>query len=569
MSRSLVLTGLIAATSILAVLGAGCGEMSFGGCADTQTCAVDAALADQTASPLDAGAPDGASSGVDATVEGSVSSDASGLPTADADASLSALADASVDANADASDGFVCELTASPHDAPCVLNTASGIFVAPAWAGGADTSANGSMVAPYLTIGYALAHLTAASRVYVCAGTYAEAMTLTAAADVYGGLQCSDAGAAWAYVDGGRSQVVAPANGIALVVSGADGGVDLEDMAFAAPDASGQDDAGNGLSSLAALVRNSSVTFRRCVFTAGSGANGADGATGANFEGAVAQDGQLANDAGIGGDGGVAVCGDGTSSQGGNGGNGTLAGGTPNAGNGGAMPPPPVNLILGLDGIGGQGGVRCSSGDDGANGLATPGGDAGAFLGDLTALGWTPTQGKPGGSGKPGQGGGGGGAKNLLGGTGGGAGGCGGFGGAGGGGGGGSIALACLAGSVTLDDCVLTTSSGGAGGRGGDGQPGQGGGLSPAVPGTCSGGYGGNGAGGSGGAGGTGGIAACVVYDMASSVAGTPLCTLGAAGAAGVGGAGQLGGTNALGTGASGSDGGAGLSGAAEDQLAL
>ncbi|HSY22218.1 MAG TPA: hypothetical protein VK841_08895, partial [Polyangiaceae bacterium] len=101
------------------------------------------------------------------------------------------------------------------------------------------------------------------------------------------------------------------------------------------PDAVGQDDAGNGQSSIAALVNGSVVAFNRCAFVAGAGANGADGVTGSNYDGGTAPAGQ-ANDGGAGGAGGFIVCGDGTSSTGGAGGNSTPTGGA----DGSAVPMP-------------------------------------------------------------------------------------------------------------------------------------------------------------------------------------------------------------------------------------
>jgi hypothetical protein len=525
-------------------------------CASNGVCTpVDASMAEEAPAP----ATDAASAPPDADADG-----ADGANAADADGA------ADGQDGADGFDGFVCDPALSPHDDPCVLTLDAGIFVAASTAGGSDTTGDGSKAAPYATLGYALTHLTGESRVYVCTATFHEAVSITAAGvRVYGGLACpvGASGRSWSYLDGGQAQVIAPPNEIALTVN-APGSLDIEDMMFMVPSASGQDDAGNGLSSIAALVNDSTVTFRRCAFGAGNGASGNGGAVGSNYVADAAPSGQPPSDSGVGGAGAAIQCTDGTSSQGGTGGNGGIPVGA-NGGDGGAHPLPP--FTAGQDGLGGGGGsFSCGSGaHPGANG--TPGASgiaaaAGAY-GALRAQGWTPTGGAAGTSGGPGQGGGGGGglAAPLLGGTGGGAGGCGGAGGAGGAGGGASIGLACISANVTLESCVINTGAGGAGGPGGQGQPGQNGGVpgTPPVVGGCAGGYGGNGAGGAGGAGGTGGLSACIVF-AGNAPVGSPICTPGDAGTPGLGGGGAVGGSNTASSGPAGADGGRGAAGTSE-----
>jgi hypothetical protein len=472
----------------------------------------------------------------------------------------------------DGFDGFVCDPSNSPHDAPCVVDEAYGVFVAPAANGGSDTGGDGSRARPYATIAHALANVGAKTRVYACDGKYAEGVALSSAVSLYGGLACpnDDAGSAWSYV-GGQAQFMGPQNQVALMVSGIIRAISIEDMSFSAPSASGKDSDGDGLSSIAALVNASTATLRRCTLTAGSGDQGNDGTSGSNYSGATAQDGN-ANDGGSGGAGATATCADGTSSTGGNGGDATQSTAT-DGGDGHANPMPQTNPGMRLDGLGGSGGFGCTPGDKGSYGTASAAGTAATTLGTLTAVGWMPTAGSVGHAGYPAQGGGGGGglaqATLPLGSTGGGAGGCGGAGGSGGRGGGASIALGCVASNVELEACTLVTSNGGGGGKGGDGQAGQGGGK-PGVPtlvGGCAGAYGGNGAGGSGGAGGTGGISVCVVYQGGGPPTGTPSCAGGDAGQAGNGGAGGAGGSNAFGVGPNGADGGPGLAGSVAPSL--
>lgn len=451
-----------------------------------------------------------------------------------------------------------CDPTKSPHDAPCVVDQGGAVFVAPGASGGSDTTGHGTRSAPFATIGYALAHLGGRDRLYICDATYPESLSMTVAANVYGGLSCPNGDAGWNYV-GGTAQVHGAQNQVPLTIDGVARAISIEDMAIVAASASGQDDAGNGRSSIAALVNASTVVFRRCSLTAGSGDRGSNGGTTSNYGVATAPEGG-ANNGADGGAGGAMLCNDGTSSTGGTGGSATMTT-ADDGGNGTANPMPETYPVMALDGLGGTGGYGCSGGHKGAYSGASDGGVAAMTHGLLTASGWTPSAGGNGYAGQPGQGGGGGGGiagAVSVGGTGGGAGGCGGAGGTGGGGGGASVALACIGSAVTLERCTLTTSAAGNGGKGGDGQLGQGGGASPASVAACSGGIGGNGAGGGGGAGGTGGVAVCIVC-KGNAPTGVPSCAAGPAGLPGGHGQGGAGGTNALNSAAP--DGGPGADG--------
>ena len=208
----------------------GCGNLSVTGCATNETC-----------QPIDA-------STLDAAVDVSVGATDAGT---------------GVDATAPIEAAAACDPDASPHDAPCVVALGNGVFVAPPPAG-SDALGTGTASSPYATIGYALAHSNGANRLYVCGGSFSEAVAIDAGISLYGGLGCARSPAIWSAGDGGLSQVTAPPNGIALIVDGVPGGISIEDMAFDAVDASGQDDAGNGRSSVAAVVHASTVTFRRC-----------------------------------------------------------------------------------------------------------------------------------------------------------------------------------------------------------------------------------------------------------------------------------------------------------------
>jgi hypothetical protein len=546
----------IAAGIALATSGYGCAQFSSGSCMASANCA-PGADAESTLPP------------VDATVDSSsviITSDDGSIDDGSIeDSSIDAGLDAGDAMTADASDGAPpCNFAQTPDQNVCVINAAYGVFVANSANGGLDTSTCGSMSQPCATIGQAMANADGRTRLFICDGMFTEQVTVGSQISLYGGLNCPDDGGAWTYV-GGTATLAAPQNGPALKIDAVPASIDVNDISAVAPNASGQDDAGNGLSSIAVLVANSTVTFRRCSLTAGNGDNGSDGGTGSNYTAGTSAQAGDQDDGGLGGAGGVVTCSDGTSSWGGAGGNATLQSAN-SGGDGGAIPMPATYPNVALDGLGGAGGLRCSKGDNGASGAAQSSSQADAGLyGTLTIEGWTPRSGSAGQNGFPGQGGGGGGGTTVgpIGGTGGGAGGCGGAGGGAGGGGGASIALASFASSVTLDSCALTTFNGGVGGSGAAGQVGQAGGgtTSPADFQGCAGALGGNGAGGSGGAGGIGGVSACVVYSGAMPI-GSPVCVYGSAGLPGAAGTGATGGSNGNGNGQAGFngvDGGPGL----------
>ena len=522
-------------------------------------------------------------------------------PAARADANADGPADAGT---ADVSAEGLCDPTGDPKDEPCVLDDAYGVFVAarldgdagPDAAEAGTPSGDGTMSSPYTTIGQALANLGSKTRIYVCNGVYGEQLSITTAVSVYGGLSCASGSAApvWTYV-GGSAQVSSPSAAYALSVTGvSSGAVTVEDMSFAAPDASAP-----GTSSIAALVSASSVHMMRVTLSAGSGANGAARTDGSlpNYSGAAPVGGVQAWTTinGLfspesGGTGSVNQCKISGTSAGGNGALGcatAAAMGTP----GSANPEPPVTTP-GRDGLRvgsplpGDAGV-VSSNDPGADGQAGSGGAAAPaqVYGTLAASGWTPSPGGSGATGNPGQGGAGATdplygqcavAAQDIGGGGGGAGGCGGAGGMGGGGGGASIALTTLDSTVTLTACTLNASDAGTGGAGGAGQDGQGGaagGDDVSFSGMhAPGAAGGNGAGGSGGAGGTGGISVGILESGSTvmvNMAATASTSLGAAGAGGAAGSAGRHGMGILPTGVDGNSGASGGAGTAVAVLSL
>jgi hypothetical protein len=473
-------------------------------------------------------------------------------------------------------DGFVCDAKADPSVQPCVIADEYGVFVAPRANGGDDGNA-GTKDAPFATIGHAIEIATypagpsAGKRVYVCAATYPESLSVTKRVAVYGGLACpkEDAGhghAAWSYT--GEQPLVRPAAGFAMEVLAVPA-AEFQDVAFESQPAPGEPvdggggDAGGGpaQSSIAVMVAGSTgVSFTRVSAKAGAGAPGRSAApppsnwcsmdpdAGAPSPdgGPTAPNGAAAPTtppyAGIGGQSGSCSCAVSGNSQGGVGGGERGAGGP-----GTSMP-----VVAADAGYGGNPGAGCRSGEFGANG---PAGEAGAARGgSLGASGWTAAAGSGGTTGDPGQGGGGGSGGPSLGGGGGGAGGCGGTGGEAGTGGGASIGVAVVTSSLTLLSVTVVTAGGGAGGAGAGGEPGQLGGIGGSDGSAqCFGSNGGAGGGGGGGGGGAGGPSVGIAWTGATTIlvdgetvtapyAGTPggpsIFHIGLPGAAGVGGAG-------------------------------
>ncbi|MDB4992631.1 MAG: hypothetical protein JWM74_63 [Myxococcaceae bacterium] len=157
-----------------------------------------------------------------------------------------------------------CDLAKEPKDsAPCVTELV-GVFVSPL----GDDTADGSRNKPVKTIGKGLELLADRGRVYICEGTYAEAVTLTKTVSLYGGWSC--AGGTWAYT--GKKPIVRSAAGsVALTLKSAKDVV-VADIAFEASDATAK-----GGSSIAGFAANSSGRLVRDSFTAGAGQAGEDG----------------------------------------------------------------------------------------------------------------------------------------------------------------------------------------------------------------------------------------------------------------------------------------------------
>ncbi len=372
-----------------------------------------------------------------------------------------------------------CDLSVTPDKAPACISDEIAIFVSPT---GDDTN-DGTKARPVRTIGAALSKLQAKPRIYVCDGTYREAITVTVPVGLHGGFSCSD----WT-PNGVHPKVEGTTDKPALVVSGASGVV-ITDLDFETPPADAR-----GASSIAGLIVTSNVRLQRTLFKAGAGQPGVDPPPKDTFQPATAPKGGDGEPDGYAPALANPMC---PTSVGGASGkvpNGPFAtGGKP------LISPavPPMNTgAPGTNQIG-------EPGHDGSHGNGGAGGSGATSLGLLGKNGWLPEAGQSGGAGSPGQGGGGGTSPDLgFYPGGGGPGGCGGAGGAGGGGGGASVALAVLDSPLVIEQSFFMAGSAGRGGTGGQGQIAQRGGPTGDCLEELKGGTGGAGGGGGGGAGG-------------------------------------------------------------------
>lgn len=523
MMRAWLAAGAVVGAGAAAAFAYGCGETSFGSCADNGTCA-----------------PDG---GDDATSLGDVSA---------SDAPADGLS--SSGSSADGGDAATCNGANAPSSG-CVLSSNFGVFVSPA---GMDSNP-GTKDAPVATIGHALdlavaADAGVAKAVYACGAQYNENLVVGSSRDgvnVYGGFNCES----WGY-DSNMKAVVAPsATGFALTVTGLNAGVTFADFSFKA-----QPGVDAGDSSIAAFVSNSTnVLFQRCAFMAQNGQPGMDPDPPPPFDAGAPAGQPGAQDGG--GAATVNMCSMGVESVGG-------AGAPANGGGANGLPGTP-----GPDNRGTLEGCidTMQGGGMGANGDAGAAGSGALAWADVSSAGWHPKAGVPGGTGGVAQGGGGGGSPGTGGGGGsGGAGGCGGPGGSPGSGGGSSIAILCVQSGISVQACDFTTGVAGRGGNGADGQTGQSPGSRGGVigPSGCIGGNGGSGGGGGGGGGGAGGISAGIAWSGTSpTIDGATLFS--DAGAAGPGGNPGFGGPAELANQSAGKNGTGGIAGVVQNVVQI
>jgi hypothetical protein len=485
MRRWVLWLGLVVLAALVAAFAYGCGETSFGSCADNGTCAPDG----------------GADTGADVTID-SPSTLRPDAPSGDAEEQG--------DGGVGPTDGSaMCDTTKEPREATCLVTEPYGVFVA----AGAAPGGVGTRASPVSSInaGIALASMQPVGgqpkHVYVCAGTYDESIVVDATRDavsLFGGFECSD----WAYT--GPLPKLAPSTAaVPLTLTNLTSALfaDIEIDALSGPATPPATPSASGISSISVVASGSTgVEFRRAKIVAGNGQPGANGTlTPYGYPDA----GTLNGNPGNGGTGGPAksfVCPGGAVTIGGKGGNAPTGSGDPG--------------LPALDGGAGETSDLCfenmAGPSVGANAGAATNGPGAASVGAFSASRWVPNVGSPGAAGGPGQGGGGGGALNGGGGGSGGAGGCGGAGGGAGGGGGASLAIASVDSEVVLHSVTLLCGAAGNGAAGVSGQPGQsqsGFGGVQGSSGACPGGRGGNGGAGGAGGGGAGGPSAGVLYE--------------------------------------------------------
>lgn len=360
-----------------------------------------------------------------------------------------------------------------------------GVFVTPS--GRAD--GDGSRFAPVATIAQGVALATPKLlRVYVCAGTYAEAITMASGVSILGGYDCSNPNA---WRRGGARSRVAPATIPVVTARDIDRTTRFAGFEVVAPEGHTQLDPPSPRSSIAFFARNAgalTVADARIVAQrAGDGAPGveppqlslpatATGGGGTADSGAFSPSGLLVIKRQAGGAGGAGACVGAPGVQAGVGGAGGFGGGytCPNSGVG--------NWALFTNTFGVQ--QSRSDGAESPTPAATAGSDglSATRIGTLTEAGaYVPRYTTAGGSGTAGKGGrGGDGAlgpvaiactagqgDNAASGSGGGAGGCPGIAGSPGESGGASIAaIVAESEGLTFDGVALEASDGGAGGAG-------------------------------------------------------------------------------------------------------
>jgi len=120
-----------------------------------------------------------------------------------------------------------CDTTLEPRDAPACVADGFGVFVDAAR--GSDQGP-GTRASPLKTISAAIAKRDTATRVYVCEGSYPEAVRLDRAVSVYGGFACGT----WRYAS--KATRIAPRDvATALTIVGVPDAVVIADLSLEAP----------------------------------------------------------------------------------------------------------------------------------------------------------------------------------------------------------------------------------------------------------------------------------------------------------------------------------------------
>ena len=413
-----------------------------------------------------------------------------------------------------------CDPLLLPSVNPCVI--ADGIFVSQSIGilGGL-----GTQLQPTSSIAEGLALAKAkGKRLYVCAETYVEQVTILEGVSMFGFFACS--GGAWK-VSASRALVTSTSRtGVRAITINKS--TRVEGFSFVSPNATAPAESSFGL----VAINAPGLSLVNVTVRAGDGSSGVAGGDAPAVTSAGSIDGSkfvawrtcsgTSLCPGLSGDAGASACKvNGSvappSQQGVTGGLGAMstkltceiaipAGFTCKA-----VEPSRTGSSGVRVGAGGTVGATAKAGPDGAPGAS---GSSGASVGIFSADGYAPSNGAAGANGEPGGGGGGGGPSDTAGGAstgtyfsdsgaGGGAGGCSGSGGGAGGGGGASVAVMLFDSPIAMESCDFIAGHGGDGASGGASSAGTAGGKGGEGWGPS--GLGGGGSGGSGGNGGKGG----------------------------------------------------------------
>ncbi len=384
-----------------------------------------------------------------------------------------------------------CDQSKLPTQDACVINEAAGVFVS---ATHGSLAGDGSMAKPMSSLAAGIAAAKSShKRVYACAETYAESISLQDGVSVFGYFDC---GNGWSV--GAAHAKVAPSTSPAAKASNITNPTRVEAVDIVAPDFSTSSQSSIGL----IVDASPALTIIHATIHAGTGGKGDDGTNGVQLtDSGTAKNGTNAWLDGVCATaicpytnfaqpaGGTNTCVGEAGHDGGPGGMGGYPGQfksqfnyntyswvAMDQGTTAGFPTAATSQTAQGGGMG-YAGALGAAGADGSSGA--PG-----VTGVLSATGYTPADGSAGSDGAPGQGGGGASgyftlqndypAGSNMGktgfaqpGAGGGAGGCPGLAGTAGKGGGASVAIVAVASAFTLDTVTIESSSGGAGGAAG------------------------------------------------------------------------------------------------------
>ena len=156
----------------------------------------------------------------------------------------------------------------TPSESADPVADSCGVFVSSSLGMDDAAAGRGTKTKPFKSISAALKKADVA-RVYACAESFTEAVTISAAVDLYGGLDCKN----WAYVGGTKkTTLTAAADAVPLTMTSTATAAQVEDFAIEAVNA-----ATAGGSSIAVLADQATATLTRCDLVAGDGKDGADG----------------------------------------------------------------------------------------------------------------------------------------------------------------------------------------------------------------------------------------------------------------------------------------------------